>query len=758
MNSFRKKIISIITCTSLAVCMLSACGKNESTEIIPTSTVTEAPTPVSENTPTPTTEATPTTEITPTAEVAPTEEITPTTDVSPAPSGEGDTPEENNDTQQDLEQTGTPWTATIYTGNLPDEIPDINDDMYAYFNYDFLMEHQGENISELLAHSGDLTNGVFSVISDSSKTSPELEQLRLFLTQAYDTETLKEQGMSEIIPFIERIQSVNSIEEMNTLLTSEDFPFSPFLTSLIGSVGRNEKNVICLYPNFLFVDGVAIGGTYYVNADTPEGQALIQALSGTGYLGLMADLPFIGVEEGDIRNWYDQLIAFEISYGKYSDYTSKYLQAEYGTFAEEVKRCTLPLNELEELCTSFPIKDILSKDWEVTDSKYCILSFEWLQVLDELWTEENLETIKMMAIAKVLDETRPYRDSSAYNAIAERYGLAKDPMTFAYNACNSNTTFAHLIAHIYVSECLGNDAVDKITGLTHDIVDAYKVLINNTEWLEDNTREKLIDKLDKLVINILAPDSGYYDFSDVKLISGEEGGTLFGSYLLLKKYRQEQDMKLLTASTPVDNAWYAFTPTTVNAFYDPMCNSINILPGYVSSIIYNDTLDYSDLLGTIGVTVAHEISHGFDYLGAQFNGDAEPILIFSDDDLNDFLAICTKIADYYSSIEVEPGINVSGEIVKGEATADLSGVQAVLYLVENNDEIDIDRLIDQYANIYAKVEPEANLMVELTDTHPLAYLRINVNLQMFDMIYDIYGITEDDGMYLAPEDRIVIWK
>ena len=117
-----------------------------------------------------------------------------------------------------------------------------------------------------------------------------------------------------------------------------------------------------------------------------------------------------------------------------------------------------------------------------------------------------------------------------------------------------------------------------------------------------------------------------------------------------------------------------------------------------------------------------------------------------------------KIADYYSSIEVEPGINVSGEIVKGEATADLSGVQAVLYLVENNDEIDIDRLIDQYANIYAKVEPEANLMVDLIDTHPLAYLRINVNLQMFDMIYDIYGITEDDGMYLAPEDRIVIWK
>ena len=364
----------------------------------------------------------------------------------------------------------------------------------------------------------------------------------------------------------------------------------------------------------------------------------------------------------------------------------------------------------------------------------------------------------MMAIAKVFDETRPYRDSSAYNAIAEQYGLAKDPMTFAYNACNSNTTFAHLIGQIYVSECLGNEAVDKITDLTHDIVDAYKVLINDTEWLEDDTKEKLIDKLDKLAINILAPDSGYYDFSDVKLIPGEEGGTLFGNYLLLKKHRQEQDMKLLAASKPVENAWYAFTPATVNAFYDPMCNSINILPGYVSSIIYNDTFDYSDLLGTIGVTLAHEISHGFDYLGSQFNGDADPILVFTDDDLNDFLAICTKIADYYSSIEVEPGLNVQGEIVKGEATADLSGVQAVLYLAENNDEIDIDRLIDQYANICAKVESEENMMVELADTHPLDYLQVNVNLQMFDMIYEIYGITEDDGMYLAPEDRIVIWK
>ena len=752
MISFRKKLISMLLCMALTASMLTACSKSEPVETAPTSNVTEAAaTSAPESTPTNVPKATPTAEITPAEENA-------STDVTAAPVDEtDDQTEENTDGQQDEGQGGQSWAATIYTGNLPEEIPDRNDDMYTYYNYDFLQEHQGDNIVEVAAHSGDLISGVFSILADESQTSHEIEQLRLFISQAYDTETLKEQGISEVLPYIERIQNVSSLEEMNKLLTSEDFPFSPFINSSVGFIGRNEKNAVSLFPNLLFVDGVAVGGKYYADADSEDGQRMIAALSGMGYLGLMADLPYIGVEAEDIRNWYDQLIAFEISYGKYADYTEKYLMMEYGEFAEEGKRSIKTIDELEELSPAFPIREILAKTWNVSDVKYSILSCEWLQVFNELWTEENLETIKMMAIAKVLDETRPFRDNTAFNAIAEQYGLAVDPMTFAYNACNKNTTFAHLIVELYISECLGAEAVEKISGITLDLVEAYKELIKETEWLEDDTKENLIDKLDKLNICILAPNSGYYDFGDLELIPYEDGGTLLGNYLILKKHQEQQNLEIVNSSTWADYEWYLMEPTLVNAFYDPVANAIDILPGYVSSIIYNEDMDYTDLLGTIGVTIGHEISHGFDFVGSQFNGDAEPVPIYTDDDLNDFLEVCSRIADYFGSIEIEPGVYLSGELVKGEATADLSGMQAVLFIAENSDEIDLERFIDQYAYIWAKVVPEENIIVDITDSHPVAYLRVNAVLQMFDYIYDAFGISEDDGMYLAPEDRITLW-
>jgi putative endopeptidase len=159
----------------------------------------------------------------------------------------------------------------------------------------------------------------------------------------------------------------------------------------------------------------------------------------------------------------------------------------------------------------------------------------------------------------------------------------------------------------------------------------------------------------------------------------------------------------------------------------------------------------------VGFTLAREISHGFDYLGSQLDGAGEPSPVFVDADAERFIEKCTKLADYYSSIEIEPGLNIDGDAVKSEAAADLSGMQAILVLAEESDDIDIEEMLRQMAKIWAQVAPETLLYALLADTHPLNYLRVNVSAQMYESVYETFGITEDDGMYLAPENRIVFW-
>lgn len=164
-----------------------------------------------------------------------------------------------------------------------------------------------------------------------------------------------------------------------------------------------------------------------------------------------------------------------------------------------------------------------------------------------------------------------------------------------------------------------------------------------------------------------------------------------------------------------------------------------------------------DLLAGLGFTIGHEISHGFDYQGAQFDAYGTPNPLFADADADVFVLKTTTLASYYKTIEIAPDVMVNGENVVTEATADLCGMQAILKLAERTEGIDYDAFFRKNANVWAQVLSQEYLPAFVLDAHTLHNQRVNVNAQMFDPIYDSFGIKEGDGMYLAPEERINIW-
>ncbi len=660
-------------------------------------------------------------------------------------------------TVQSGQLVGSPWVTSVLIGNLQREQPSVKDDLYTHYNYEYLATHQDQPSSLMDEYADELKASVTSIIKDTSKTDHDLDQLRTFYNQAADTASLQATGLSELQPYLDRIDSVKSLDEMNALLTADDFPFSPFITANVTINDTRTTNIVSVNANLMLFDTLLVGGTYYQDSDDPQVQKNMQAVLSNAMSTVLVDLVSSGMSVEDASALSEQLLSFEKAHGKYVESSGTYVKEDYGVMAAVARDSYLSPDEMYALSSNYPLKGTLEKLGK-DGSKTYVVTKKWLEAFNKLWTEENLETIKLVAKVKVLGETRLYRDPTARNAILEQSGQPPiDADSFAYKACTSLDTFGNVVAKTYVDNVLGSNAKSRLTALSQKLVNEYKENINKTTWVGDESKQRIIDKLDNMTLNVLEPEDGYFDYSSLTLTPSDQGGTLFSNYLKLKQYRQDCESALIGQPASASVVWYAATPVTANAFYDPTSNSINILPGYVTSLIYTDNMTDTELLARAGFTIGHEISHSFDYSGSQVDAFGTPNPVFTDADVDKFVLKCTTLAMYYKGIEIQPGQNVDGESIVGEAAADLCGMQACLELGAKDSNFDYDAFFANCAGVLAEVKSKEALQQQTLGTHTLNNLRINVSTQMFSPIYDKLGVAQGDKMYLAPNERIAIW-
>lgn len=669
----------------------------------------------------------------------------------------GDKPSEGSSILESSVLVGKPWVTSVIQGNLPPEQPLVTDDLYTHFNYDYLADHQLVTSSMIQDHAGELQTENLKVIKDTSKVSHDLDQLRIFYGQAADAERLRRTGLSEVEPYLARVEAVNTIEEMNALLVADDFPFSPFITTFVTLSDTRGVNIVAVCPNLVLVDTLMQGGAYYQDTDDPDKQDMMaKALENSAAYALI-DLQTLGMDQDSVNEAFGAVSTFERMHGKYADYNGKYVREDFGVMAEDARKGMLTLDELCAVSPAFPMREMLNKLGMGASPQYMVTP-EWVAAFNGIWTTENIDVIKLIAKMNVMKETRPFRDPTTVNAVLEEMGQpVLDTETFAYEACDQMNTFSITLAKAYIEETLGSGAKERMTKLSEDIIDTYKGLVANTPWLGEQSKQRVIEKLDHITLNVLEPVGGYYDMSGIELVPTEAGGTLLGNYLKLKQYHQDRVSMMIGQPAQPASLWYALKPTLGNCFYDSSSNSINICPGYVTSLIYaNDMVD-EDLLAGLGFTIGHEISHGFDYQGAQFDAYGTPNPVFADADVDAFVVKSSSLASYYSGLEVAPHMMVSGETVVTEATADLCGMHSVLELANKNGGTDYRRFYTTFCNIWAGTVSEMFLPSLLLDVHALDNHRVNVNSQMFEELYETFGVKEGDRMYLAPQERINMW-
>ena len=325
----------------------------------------------------------------------------------------------------------------------------------------------------------------------------------------------------------------------------------------------------------------------------------------------------------------------------------------------------------------------------------------------------------------------------------------------------TNSVMGDALGKIYIKSYFPPEYKKRMTDLVNNLLFAFKVGIEELEWMSEETKIKALDKLDKLNVKIGYPEV-WDDYEGLELRADD----LFGNLKRAAEFEFLEAVEKLTEK--VDRKKWAMSPQTVNAYFSPTKNEIVFPAAYLQPPNFIPSADDAVNYGAIGVTIGHEISHAFDDKGSQYDGDGKLNNWWSDQDRRIFDEKTKKLVDQYSKYEPVPGININGELTLGENIADLAGAKASFRAykisLKGNRSPLIDGLtgeqrffIGSAQSDRVKFRKEIEEMRVATDPHSPARFRIDGVLVNMEEFHQAFNTKEGDKLYRDVEDIIKIW-
>lgn len=291
---------------------------------------------------------------------------------------------------------------------------------------------------------------------------------------------------------------------------------------------------------------------------------------------------------------------------------------------------------------------------------------------------------------------------------------------------------------------------------------ALKERIESLTWMTGATKEKALEKLASFVVKIGYPDT-WRDFSSMDIDAGK---SYIENLKAAKAYWQEDNIKRL--GQKVDRDEWLMNPQTVNAYYNPSTNEICFPAGILQPPFFNVDADDAVNYGAIGVVIGHEMTHGFDDQGRNFDKKGDLNNWWTDEDSKKFEESTKVLVNQFNQIIVADDVHADGALTLGENIADQGGLLISYAALQNalkGKEIEpIDgftpaqRFYIAYARIWGQnIRKEEILRLTKLDVHSLGMWRVNATLRNVEDFYKAFNIQPEDKMYLAPEERVVIW-
>lgn len=631
----------------------------------------------------------------------------------------------------------------------------LQDDFHLAVNKQWLLlervPYGGTETSSFGELSYDVMERKISLMLDDSLTGPDAALVRALYDLTMDWDTRGALGVEPLRPYIEDIESIQTLSDLADYLTTDRnvFELDPSSYDVIADLTTPDRYVAILEPVPLILGDSAEYAVRTAYGDLLyeiDQKSTVLLLKKLGYTEEAAQAVFEGAMAFD--GWVARYIR------PYADYyEADYLQSILHYYTRE---------ELTALCGDYPLMGILDLTAMGTSETFLVTEPEYFRALGEMYTEENVPLFRNWLVYFLVNWMGRMLDRDTYDALetieAEAMGVVglPDDIDIAYR-----TLITYLpvpMDNLYIQHYCTPEEKQEILNIAREVIGHYRAMLLNEEWLSPITREKAVEKLDQLLVNAVYPDE-LGDWSSVRIRGKEEGGTLMEAVIEL--YRFSVDQICDRVNQPViRGSWNQLNvPTSeVNASYSITENAITILAGVLGGAFYAPDMTYEEKLGGIGMVIAHEISHAFDNDGANYDAQGRLNNWWEEADYAAFRARADKLTAYYDGYIPYPGGTYSGAQVQDEAIADITAMKCVLSIAAGIEDFDYNAFFRQYASIWRTKMLRSALTVTLaTDPHPLGCLRTNVTVQQFDEFYQTYDVQPGDGMYLAPEDRITVW-
>ena len=628
------------------------------------------------------------------------------------------------------------------------------DDFYAYANGTWMEETElpaGYPIFGSFDEASDRTNEVLVEILFDLEADDDTDggKARTLFDMMSDTEERDDQGIEPIQDLVDEILAISSIEDGLVFQEKAD---TLQLVGLFGPYASSSPTDATQAVAWLYGPHLTLPTDYYLD-DSEDAQDIRDAwIDATTAL-----LRELGYSRRDAREAAELVLQFETELAR--------IKTPDAALQNDRSSSSTPYT-LDELAEIFP-----DFDWQAfveetdlpddVDSLY-VDDIEYLRNLSEVLDEADPLILQYLFASQLAWYAADYLTMDMFE-VADEFnslliGTESNPDVLSTAFFTTLTAFPDVFGQEYVDRAFSPEAKAEIEALVDHLIDAFRIRIENNEWMSDETKAKAIEKLDLMTVLVGYPDE-WTSYENIEI-----GDSPYETMQTI--YDATNSKALGEVGGPIDRTAWPMNAFDVNASYIPTINAIVFPAGILQSPFFDPNADLAFNYGGIGAVIGHEITHGFDASGAQFDGYGNLVQWWTQEDYDAFSELNAQVVAQYDEIEVLPGLNVNGELTLTENVADMGGVQVAYDGLEMAldeagtpiTESDQQRFFVAWAQVWRRIAtPEYTRLLVSSDEHAPGEVRAVQPLRNTDVFFDTFGITRSDDEYLAPEDRIVVW-
>ena len=566
---------------------------------------------------------------------------------------------------------------------------------------------------------------------------------------AMDTEKLNADGMKPIQADLDKINAIN--DKAGIIQAMVDLTGSAYFAFYVGADIMDSKNNIFQ----LYQGGIGLGEKEYYLEDDEATKKIRD-----GYKAHIVKMfQLIGQDEKQATQSMEAVMEIETRLAKksFNAVEQRNPAANYHMLTLDELKKQIPGFDWDAYINTIGVKGVTSLN---------VSQIEPVQEAVEIINELPLDKQKAYLQWKLIDSAANYLSD---DFVAESFnfygkvmsGKKEDQPRWKKAVSTVNGVLGEAVGQMYVEKYFPAAAKERMIQLVKNLQIALGERIQALEWMGEETKAKAIEKLNTFYVKVGYPDK-WKDYSSLNI----EKDSYYANIKRAEKF--VLDEMLAKAGKPVDIDEWHMTPQTVNAYYNPTTNEICFPAGILQYPFFDMNADDAFNYGAIGVVIGHEMTHGFDDQGRQFDKDGNLKDWWTAEDAERFNTRAQVMVDFFNNIEVLPGLNANGQLTLGENIADHGGLQ-VAYQAFKNATKDAplaeadgftpeQRFFLAYSGVWAgNIRDEQIRVYTKSDPHSLGRWRVNGALPHINAWYDAFGITETDPMYLAPEKRASIW-